>query len=152
MQLLKKIIQQLDDPKNLEIVNGGQSWFVLGHRHVDNSTWVSRLQEWTTDLIYLDEGNKLFAIRHCINLLPCFELEINQPPMPFSFETPDPIHRIGDAGYKEALQKVVEGLQNGQIKMSVKTDYIPQTIRQALLCSGAMTVEELEQEYLKLIN
>ena len=135
MSLINKILTELEDPKNHKLLTNSQDrGFYHEYKYDNYDIEMFHYFEFSDNEYYdfeeLPEERKLFFLRHCINLLPCFD-DINPE-------------------YNVNVQK----MEYGQDKEYYKgvLSQIPYSIRQALLTCGAMNTEELETYYKSLIK
>jgi len=132
MTLTNKIIQLLQDPENRKIVNDGQNEFECSRikysiKILYKDSVIGTVL--TTENNFTDKAIIFCFVRYCIKLLPAFQ-EKNKELDKFTAPT--------------------AGNYNLNTAFMLHYYYTPKTLSEALLQSGAMTVEELEEEYKRL--
>jgi hypothetical protein len=131
-KLTNDVLTLLQDPENRKIVNDGQDEFgvgtMVGYRQ---GQLAFKLNDETVPFCFddLSGANKLSILRWCIKLLPAFQVEIDE--------------------YNEIMES--HATLYSVVKRMAEL-HIPKTLSEALLKCGAMTTEELETEYERLMK
>jgi hypothetical protein len=148
MTLQNKILTLLQDPENRKIVNEGQPYFEVAmygdNLYIENfSFFINDTNYESVNFNLLSDIYQFMVIRYCIKLLPAFQVENKECAW---------ISNTLHESYKWL------GAEANKPHISIKQeddstkDYwlVPQTLAEALLKCGAMTVSELEAEYERL--
>ena len=156
MTLTNKILELLQDPDNRKIVNEGQHYFKVTYHAEYQLLHIDFIFVSPTYFDILKECLKFVCIIHCIKLLPYFQHTIKNDYIIIKYQD---INKLSEHGYSSELTTMPNYFKLEVTCAPDQTDksmniahYIKdtKTFSEALLQSGAMTVEELEKEYKKL--
>lgn len=147
--LTSYILELLQDPKNREIVNEGQDWFEVDYDFSEKGlyfTFSEKDNDFSESFHYnlwelLPEFAQIAVAKWCIKLFPAFQEE-------------NPKFKKLENAIKQN-QLLCNNIQTGQVIVAesyLLAGYLPaaKTLSEALLKSGAMTVDELEEEWRNL--